>query len=79
MSSPADDAVVYPVLSDDELAIVRRYGTVRQTAAGEVLFSPADDCYDLIVVLSGSVAVADDEACFLPNPVPASSLAALPC
>ena len=60
MSSPADDSVVYPVLSDDEVAILRRYGTERQTAAGQVLFSPADDSYDLIVVVSGSVEVADN-------------------
>jgi thioredoxin reductase (NADPH) len=60
MSSPADDSVVYPVLSDDEVATLRRYGTVRQTTAGQVLFSPADDSYDMVVVLSGSIEVADD-------------------
>jgi hypothetical protein len=53
MSIPADDSVLYPPLSDDEVATLRRYGTVRQTTAGQVLFSPADDSYDLIVVLSG--------------------------
>jgi thioredoxin reductase (NADPH) len=60
MSSPADDSAVYPVLSDDEVAIFRRYGTVRQTTAGQVLFSPADDSYDMVVVLSGGIEVADD-------------------
>jgi thioredoxin reductase (NADPH) len=60
MSSPADDSVEYPVLSDDEVAILRRYGVVRRTTAGQALSSPADDTYDLIVVLSGSVEVADE-------------------
>jgi thioredoxin reductase (NADPH) len=60
MSSPADDSAVYPVLSDDEVATLRRYGTVRQTAVGQVLFSPADDSYDMVVVLSGGIEVADD-------------------
>jgi thioredoxin reductase (NADPH) len=60
MKSSTDDSVVYPVLSDDELVTLRRYGTVRQTMAGQVLVSPADVVYDLIVVLSGSVEVTDD-------------------
>ena len=59
MSSPEDDSVVYPAFSDDELATLRRYGTVRQTTAGQVLLSPADDVYYLIFVLSGSVEVTD--------------------
>ena len=42
------------------MAILRRYGTARQTTAGQVLFSPADDTYDLIIVLSGCVEVADE-------------------
>ena len=60
MSGPADDSTTYPVLSDDEVAILRRYGTVLQTTAGQVLFSPADDIYDMITVLSGGVEVADE-------------------
>jgi thioredoxin reductase (NADPH) len=59
MNSSADDSVEFPVLSDDELATLRRYGTVRQTTAGQVLISPADDVYDLTFVLSGGVEVAD--------------------
>jgi hypothetical protein len=57
-SSPADDSVVYPVLSDDVVATLRRYGTVREATAGQVLYSPADDRYDLILVLSGGLEVA---------------------
>lgn len=60
MSSPAGDSAAYPVLSDDEMACLRRYGTVRQTTARQVLFSPADESYDLITVLSGGVEVADE-------------------
>jgi len=41
------------------MATLRRYGSVRQTRAGQVLFSPADDSYDLVVVLSGCVEVTD--------------------
>ena len=58
MSVSADESSAYPVLTGDELALLRRYGTVRQTTAGQVLFSPADDSYDLFVVLTGSLEVA---------------------
>jgi thioredoxin reductase (NADPH) len=60
MSSAADDSSAYPVLSDEEVAILRRYGRVHQTTAGQVLFSAADETYELIVVLSGCVEVADE-------------------
>jgi thioredoxin reductase (NADPH) len=60
MSSAADDSSAYPVLSDEEVAILRRYGMVQQTTAGQVLFSSADEPYELIVVLSGCVEVADE-------------------
>jgi len=60
MSSAADDSSAYPVLGDEEVAILRRYGTVHRTTAGQVL-SAADDTYDLIVVLSGCVEVGFPE------------------
>ncbi len=60
MSSPVDDSAGYPVLSDDEVATLRRYGIVRRTTAGQVLSSPADDSYDMVVVVSGGVAVTDE-------------------
>jgi thioredoxin reductase (NADPH) len=53
MSSPADEATAYPVFSGDQLARLRRHGTVRPTSTGDVLFSPDDDSSDLLVVLSG--------------------------
>ena len=60
MSSAAKDSTTYPVLGDEEVAILRRYGTVHQTTVGQVLFSAADDIYDLIVVLTGCVEIADE-------------------
>lgn len=60
MTGPASEATAYPVLSDDQLARLRRYGTTRPVTAGQVLFSPADDRYDLVVVLSGEVAVSSE-------------------
>ena len=60
MSSPADDSVVSPVLSDEEMATLRRYGSVLWPAVGQVLFSPADDCYDLVVVVSGEIEVTGE-------------------
>jgi len=60
MSSAAKDSTAYPVLGDEEVAILRRYGTVHQTTVGQVLFSAADDIYDLIVVLTGCVEIADE-------------------
>jgi thioredoxin reductase (NADPH) len=44
-------------LTDDQLDVLRRYGTERDVAAGDVLFRPGDDSYDFVVVLSGAVDV----------------------
>jgi len=60
MSNLADDSVLYPVLSDDEVATLRRYGALLRTTARQVLCSPSDDSYDMVVVLSGGLEVADD-------------------
>ena len=54
--APAD-AVAFPDLDDEQLAIVLGLGQRRQVQAGEVLFSPSDDHYDWVVILSGSVEV----------------------
>jgi thioredoxin reductase (NADPH) len=58
VTGPDGEATVFPVLDDGHRDRLRRYGTMRQVTAGEVLFGPADDSYDLIVVLSGEVAVS---------------------
>jgi thioredoxin reductase (NADPH) len=60
MSIPADEAAAYPVFTADQLNRLRAYGTVRSVRAGEVLFSPADETYDLLVVLSGEVEVTEE-------------------
>ena len=60
MTGPASEAIAYPVLDDSQQARLRRYGTTRRVTAGEILYSPADDSCDLLVVLSGEVVVSND-------------------
>jgi thioredoxin reductase (NADPH) len=57
---PAGELVIHSVLDDSQLAWLRRYGTTRRVRADEVLYSPADDSCDLLVVLSGEVIVSND-------------------
>ena len=58
------DALIFPELDDDQMAIVFALGERRQVSEGEILFSPSDDHYDWIVILSGLVEVlgANDAA-----------------
>ncbi len=51
------DAVAFPDLDDTQLSIAAELGERRRAEAGEILFSPADDHYDWVVVLSGSVEI----------------------
>lgn len=51
-----------PVLTGEQIAVLRTEGEVRPTAAGEVLFREGDRGYDFIVVLAGWVAVVDHQA-----------------
>jgi thioredoxin reductase (NADPH) len=60
VTTPASEAVAYPVLDDLQRARLRRYGTTRRVTAGEILYSPADDTSNLLVVLSGEVTVSND-------------------
>jgi CRP-like cAMP-binding protein len=46
-----------PVLDAAELEVLRRYGTERDVAAGEVLFADGDETYDLIVMLDGTAEI----------------------
>ena len=46
-----------PVLDAAELDVLRRYGTERGVAAGEVLFADGDETYDLIVMLDGTAEI----------------------
>ncbi len=57
MTDTAPDAVAFPDLDDTQLAIVAELGERRRVEAGDVLFSPADDHYDFVVVLSGSIEI----------------------
>jgi thioredoxin reductase (NADPH) len=57
---PAGEAVAYPVLDESQRARLRRYGTTRRLKAGEILYSPASESGDLLVVLSGEVVVSND-------------------
>jgi thioredoxin reductase (NADPH) len=56
--SVPDTRLVRPRLSDDQLATLRRYGTVEPTTVGQVLFAAGDLSYDLIVLLEGRVEVS---------------------
>ena len=49
--------MAFPELDDEQLAVVFELGQRRHVEAGEVLASPADDHYDWVVILSGSVEV----------------------
>jgi thioredoxin reductase (NADPH) len=51
------DPVAFPELDDEQLAIVVALGQRRRVEVGDILFSPADDHYDWVVMLSGSVAI----------------------
>ncbi len=55
MSSQRDDTVAFPELDDAQLAAITEYGERRAVSAGEVMFSPADDQYDFIVILTGAI------------------------
>jgi thioredoxin reductase (NADPH) len=59
MSEPAAGSAELPVFSRDQLDHLRPYGIVRQVKTGDVLFSPADDSYDLIFVLRGEIEIGE--------------------
>jgi thioredoxin reductase (NADPH) len=48
-----------PLLSEVQLGVLRNYGTVQQTLAGDVLFADGDETYDLIVVLEGGIEIVE--------------------
>ena len=47
----------FPVLTDDQIDLLRPFGEVRPTQSGEVLFEVGDRTYPLVVVLSGQTAI----------------------
>ena len=58
--APADN-VAFPDLSDEQLAILAALGQRRSVRAGEILFSPADDHYDFVVILSAALEVIGEQ------------------
>ena len=52
-----DGTAAFPELTDEQLAIVTALGERRSVTAGEVLFSPADDHYDFVVMLTATIDV----------------------
>jgi thioredoxin reductase (NADPH) len=59
---PPVDGLLGPRLSADHIEVLRRYGEVRPTVAGQVLFREGDRNYDFIVILTGAVTVVDHQA-----------------
>ena len=49
--------MAFPELDDEQLATVFELGQRRRVAEGEILFSPVDDHYDWIVIVSGEVEI----------------------
>jgi thioredoxin reductase (NADPH) len=60
MSGPLlddEDSALFPKLTAAQVELLARHGTVRPTAAGEVLFRDGDESYDVMVVREGTVSV----------------------
>src|SRR5438874_8326918 len=57
MLDPSRDDPAFPTLDETQIARVRAFGTERPVAAGDVLFSPAQEAYDFIVVVEGEVEI----------------------
>ena len=66
---------MFPVLSETEIARVRRFGEVRRFAAGELLFQAGEAVPGMYVILSGRVAVVPRDA--LGQAVPVAAFAQL--
>ena len=49
----------FPILTDEQIALLRPFGEVQATKAGDVLFEAGDATYPLVVVLSGQTKVVD--------------------
>src|SRR5215471_5969360 len=61
-STPSLDTPLAPRLAAAHMSLLRRFGEVRATVAGQRLFREGDRSYDFIVVLSGKVSVLDNVA-----------------
>jgi thioredoxin reductase (NADPH) len=56
------DPWLAPRLTDEQVALLHRFGEVQATEAGQVLFREGDRSYDFIVILTGTVTVMDHQA-----------------
>jgi thioredoxin reductase (NADPH) len=54
-----DDPALFPKLTEQQLALLRPLGRVREVEVDEVLFSDGDAGYDPMVVLAGRVSVLE--------------------
>ena len=59
MSDPAPEfeRQAFPVLTDDQINLLRPFGEVQTTQSGDVLYEVGDRTYPLVVVLSGQTAI----------------------
>src|SRR5262249_16778840 len=55
---------LFPKLTDDQMALLARHGSIRPTRAGDVLFREGDDTYDAMVLIEGyvSIVLGSDDA-----------------
>jgi thioredoxin reductase (NADPH) len=54
-----DPAALYPTLTTDQIALLRRFGEIHTTTAGDVIWSVGERHPSLVVVLSGQVRAID--------------------
>lgn len=50
----------FPTLTEDQTAFLKRYGEVKKSKAGQVLFKEGDTTYDFILILQGSVEIVEN-------------------
>ncbi|HEY5058250.1 MAG TPA: FAD-dependent oxidoreductase [Gaiellaceae bacterium] len=53
-------SAAFPLLTEEQLALLRRFGEEQPFAAGEILFRPGDPTTHFIVILEGCIAIVDD-------------------
>jgi len=53
-------SAAFPTLTGEQIGVLRRYGEVRETREGEILFKEGDPSYDFYVILSGEVEIIEN-------------------
>jgi len=54
-------SAAFPLLTDEQLDLFRRFGQERAFEAGEILFRPGDPATTFFIVLEGRIAILDDQ------------------